>query len=382
MRNRLFCLLLSAFLLFDQSKAFFVRAVTSPSLVTTTSASRPPRPGQTISIHRDHYHTKMNATPKGFPFVNFDNAPFWESQTIFFGTNLLGYVINLIKPHCHYHVDLLGTGAFGLAAVSSLIHPYPTTLTSLSSPNTRIQISAGLVLAWSIKLASFLFYRVIQSRNSKDDRLDAILSSPTRAAGFWLFSWAWGCLCSLPHTLGTTSSSAGSPTATALGGALAVSGWIIETLADYQKWMFKKKSKDSNTKETCIRSGLWSVSQHPNWFGNLLLWSGMFVLNAPALVEPLMFPSRASLWNKLWSYRRVGLAAVSPMFLWYLFYSQATGALLPDGLAATQKKYGYGVDPEYTKYIDSTPLIIPNPVSWWTRRNTGEAAGNQGKKAQ
>ena len=47
-----------------------------------------------------------------------------------------------------------------------------------------------------------------------------------------------------------------------------------------------------------LRRGLWSVSQHPNWFGNLCLWSGITLYNAPGL-SPV----------------KLALAAVSPVFL-------------------------------------------------------------------
>ena len=313
----------------------------------------------------------MNAVPKGFPFVTFDNAPLWQSQKIFLGANLLGYLITLVKPHAHYHVDLLGTGAFAAAALPALLSHQlvstriPGTASTLvySTKNPRIQWSASAVTAWSVKLALFLLYRVVQSKDGKDNRLDEILSSPTRAAGFWLFSLAWGSICSLPHVLGTTSSSVGHPVALRLGSAMAAIGWLTETLADYQKHTWKQ----TNPNEP-IRHGLWSLSQHPNWLGNLLLWTGVLVMNAPALVEPVLFPNRATWLTRVWSYRRVGLAACSPLFMLYLFWSQATGRLLPEGLAATKKRYGYGVDQSYTQYVDTTPLIFPSIVHWWSRR--------------
>ncbi|GKY90346.1 hypothetical protein MPSEU_000008600 [Mayamaea pseudoterrestris] len=340
-------------------------------------------PSHRINKIFNKIHKKMNAVPSGYPFVTFDNTPFWQSQKIIFGANLLGYVINLCAPHFHAHVDLLGTGAFAAAALPSLwtkqpiVTRIPGTSSSIvaATNNVRIQASASAVFAWSVKLALFLLYRVLNSETSKDERLDAILSNPSTAAGFWLFSMAWGSICSLPHTLGATSSSLGDPLALRVGGIMAAAGWLTETIADYQKWLFKRTHK----KGDFCNEGLWSVSQHPNWFGNLLFWSGIFVMNAPALVEPVMFPSRASLLNKLWGYRRVGLAMLSPGFMYYLFSSQGTGKLLPEGFEATRKRYGYGVDEAYTKYVDETPLIIPNPLQWW--RDAMEAGGGV-KKAQ
>ena len=48
--------------------------------------------------------------------------------------------------------------------------------------------------------------------------------------------------------------------------------------------------------------------------------------------------------------------------MYLLFYSQATGVILGDTLQANLNKYGYGTNVEYTKYIDHTPLIVPNTL--------------------
>lgn len=81
--------------------------------------------------------------------------------------------------------------------------------------------------------------------------------------------------------------------------------------------------------------------------------------NLQSLIEPVS--PKAGVWKRIWSYRRVGLALLSPMFMWYLFSGQATGRILPDGYEQTLKRYGYGEDLVYTNYVDNTPLIIPNP---------------------
>ena len=51
----------------------------------------------------------------------FQNAPTFLSQQIIVGANLLGFGLSLAQPHSHYHVDLLGTGAFALSTVPSLL---------------------------------------------------------------------------------------------------------------------------------------------------------------------------------------------------------------------------------------------------------------------
>lgn len=101
-------------------------------------------------------------------------------------------------------------------------------------------------------------------------------------------------------------------------------------------------------------AGLWSVSQHPNFFGNLLLWAGIFVMNVTSLVEPVK--PGASLRAKAMSYRRVVLALLSPWFMWNLFVGQAGGSISNTVSLASSK---YGNDPDYARYIEEVPLIVP-----------------------
>ena len=119
-----------------------------------------------------------------------------------------------------------------------------------------------------------------------------------------------------------------------------IAGLIIETAADYQKWAFKS----SNTPAQFCNVGLWSVSQHPNWFGNLVLWSGIVVMNFPAL-----------------GWARGCASLASPIFMWSLFYGQASGAITP---AVELAKAKYGSDPTFLKYVKNIPLIFPRLFSW------------------
>ena len=170
--------------------------------------------------------------------------------------------------------------------------------------------------------------------------------------GFWVISLLWGVVCSLPNLLGMTSSDPGNPVALYSGSVMYAAGLIIETLADYQKWRFKA----DNGHGTFCNVGLWSISQQPNFFGNLLLWGGIFVMNAPALIGPI--PEGASIWEAISACWRLGLAALGPLFMWNLFHAQVQGSLTP---ATELAKGRYGGDPAYQKYLDTVPLIIPNP---------------------
>jgi steroid 5-alpha reductase family enzyme len=154
-----------------------------------------------------------------------------------------------------------------------------------------------------------------------------------------------------------------------LGSALYLVGLMIETVADGQKWFFKKQRQHqpNTTTSSFCNVGLWNYSQHPNFVGNFLLWIGIFVLNIDGLVDripksivsdwPTMTLMRRLLW-RLWMVRKLLLASLSPVFLWTLFAGQAKGTITSAKALADQK---YGDDPAYLEYIESTPMMFPIP---------------------
>jgi steroid 5-alpha reductase family enzyme len=313
------------------------------------------------SNHQRPPATSMKAGPalsgllRGGGGSVFSNAPLWTSSKIILGANALGWLINVAFPKCHYHVDLLGTGAFAVAAAATV---------GTSTGCDRTLWSSRAVVVWSVRLASFLLYRVLHTGH--DSRLDEQLSNPFSAGQFWIVSALWGLVCGLPHSLGTTSSLPGSPAWTRIGGLMAATGIIVESLADYQKWTFKQNHPGGSF----CNVGVWSISQHPNWFGNLLLWSGILVMNAPALIDPRIGlvgggndSDKAISFVK--KYGRLAVAALGPMFLLTLFNAQATGALFNDSFQANRAKYGYGTDPTYTTYVNTVPVLFPNPLRGW-----------------
>lgn len=276
------------------------------------------------------------------PSVIFDNAPLIQSTAIFALTNLLGCVLSLLGK-TQIHVDLLGTGSFCLAALPALV--------GKGAALSRVKISAAAVMLWSVKLAGYLLFRIVKL--GEDKRLSDLFSSTSGTISFWVFSLMWGILCSLPHTLGSTSSSSGLPVTTIAGSILYVIGIVLETTADYQKWMFKAENTGF------CNVGLWSsISQHPNWFGNLLVWTGILMMNAPALVDvPAVVAAgeKASFFHVVWRFRRLALACLSPVFMLYLFNGQADGSLTTT-VELAKGKYG---SPEYEEYLANVPKIFP-----------------------
>lgn len=62
---------------------------------------------------------------------------------------------------------------------------------------------------------------------------------------------------------------------TIIGLILIICGAVLELIADYQMYVFKKARVD----RTCIlRSGLWQYSRHPNYLGEITVWWGVYLV--------------------------------------------------------------------------------------------------------
>lgn len=333
----------SRFALYTLLNVLFSVGLTSAAFLTidpsrTTTRTR----SQTLSSPRTPLSKTTvprggSKSPTSLPAVVFDNGLFWQAESVIAGANALGLVLSLVSGS-HVHLDLIGTGAIGLSAL------VPFTYSSGSTVSPRVKLSSVALVTWATKLAGFLFFRALKVK--KDARLTDTLSTTSGTVMFWTLSWVWGVVCSLPHTLGTTSSSPGNPVTVKIGACIYVVGLIIETVADYQKMLFKA----SNPGQFC-NVGLWSISQHPNFFGNLLIFSGLFVMNASALVNP----EATTLFGK---YQRVALSLLSPLFMFALFYGQASGSISNTVQMFEDK---YGKDAGFHDYVDNVPLIVPNP---------------------
>ena len=236
-----------------------------------------------------HLHTQISR-----PLV-MSIGPVGKGAVILGAANTLGFAISATTG-VHYHLDLIGTGAFAVAAAAT------------RGSGLTQGLSAAAVSIWSVKLASFLFYRVLQTK--RDARLEGILSTTSGAFGFWAISFLWGWVVSLPHTVAAGVPLAVRPAFGPLhvaGIALFASGLTVETAADVQKWLFKQ---DPANKGLFCDVGLWKLSQHPNWVGNLLLWTGVLVLNAPTLLAPVT--GRGSYTVHVLSYLHASGARVDP----------------------------------------------------------------------
>jgi Predicted membrane protein len=83
-------------------------------------------------------------------------------------------------------------------------------------------------------------------------------------------------------------------------------------------------------------SGLWSYSRHPNYLGEILLWTGIAFFGISCFT----------------GLERV--AWISPIFI-YILLTKISGIPILDKRGLEK----WGDNPEYQKYRDETPALIP-----------------------
>jgi len=208
------------------------------------------------------------------------------------------------------------------------------TLALLLSPaiDARAFLVWALVVTWAIRLGSFLFRRI--QKAGKDDRFDEIKPSWILFLNAWTIQalWVTFTACAALVVI-TTTTRKGLDLFALIGFLVWVCGFAIEVMADAQKSRFKA---DPGNRGKFIQSGLWSRSRHPNYFGEIVLWTGVMVIALPVLQG--------------WQW----VALVSPLFV-ILLLTRVSGVPLLEKKA----DQAWGGQPEYEAYKKQTPVLIP-----------------------
>ena len=138
---------------------------------------------------------------------------------------------------------------------------------------------AAFVVVWAARLGAYLLIRILKI--GKDARFDDKRGDFLKFLGFWVIQAfaVWFILLpltvmlSLPSVVPVTA-------ATIFGTLLWALGFGIEAVSDAQKYAFRNKPENA---KLWIESGLWKYSRHPNYFGETLLWWGVFLFVLPNL---------------------------------------------------------------------------------------------------
>jgi steroid 5-alpha reductase family enzyme len=124
----------------------------------------------------------------------------------------------------------------------------------------------------------------------------------------------------------------GGPEFTALDAAgllVWIVGFAFEAAADFQLARFKRSSAGTGR---IMTSGLWKYSRHPNYFGEVVLWWGIFIV---ALSVPLGWAT-----------------FIGPLVITVLI-------LRVSGIPLLEKKYSG--NPDFEEYRRRTSAFFPLP---------------------
>ena len=242
-----------------------------------------------------------------------------------FALNWIVYVPSNAAQTEHYY-DLTGSITYLTVTVLALV---------LSDDlDTRATIVAVMVMVWALRLGSFLFVRV--KRDGRDGRFDEIKTDPLRFLMAWTVQGLW-VLLTLACGLAVITSSTREPLewVGVVGIAVWVVGFAIEVAADRQKSVFRRDPANAGR---FITSGLWAWSRHPNYFGEIMHWTGIAVIAVPIL----------SGWR--WA------ALISPVFVVVLL-TRVSGIPLLEARARKR----WGDDAAFQAYTRDTPVLILRP---------------------
>jgi len=188
------------------------------------------------------------------------------------------------------------------------------------------------VMVWASRLGIYLFRRV--RNDGKDVRFEKAKRHFFWFLQYWMGQALWVSLTACAAIIAILSPEEDTlPVLAIVGMVLWISGFTIESISDYQKRVFRK---ENNPSESFIHTGFWARSRHPNYFGEITLWTGIAVI---AL-------------NTLNGIEYITL--ISPVFV-YILLTRMSGVNLLERIADER----YGHLEEYQRYKRNTPVLVP-----------------------
>mmetsp|Transcript_11722 Transcript_11722/g.37175 ORF Transcript_11722/g.37175 Transcript_11722/m.37175 type:complete len:332 (-) Transcript_11722:661-1656(-) len=266
--------------------------------------------------------------------IKIDGIPiFAYSIIVVTAIQVLVAIPSIIYQTEHYY-DL--TGSLTYLGVTILTLVLTLTKTQTATPQLSIAIA---ICIWAARLGSMLFKRVRET--GKDGRFDDIKVRPVEFFRVWLLQALW---ISFTAGAGWAALSGVRATSQAVEIGLVVGGmvvWLVgfgsEAVADAQKKAFRR---DSSNKGRFITTGLWSVSRHPNYAGEITLWLGIAIASVPYL--------RGAQFVTL----------ISPLFVFLLIRFVSGVPMLEE-----KGEERWGEEDAWQRYVREVPVLFPTPAS-------------------
>lgn len=240
----------------------------------------------------------------------------------------IGINILMFIPAFFYKTDKLTDISYAVTFVVVAL------LGFLNSNKTSLHWALLLmVLIWAIRLGGFLLFRVW--KKGKDTRFDEMRNSFLRFSRFWVLQGLSVFVVMLAALNGFNQTTTVITILSWLGICIFVAGILIETTADAQKYRFGNNPKNRGK---WIDEGIWRVSRHPNYLGEMMVWIGVFLAVSPVIttISSLL------------------VAALSPLYIVCLL-------LFASGIPILEKsaQARWGKETAFKTYTKEVPVLLP-----------------------
>lgn len=191
-----------------------------------------------------------------------------------------------------------------------------------------------LCIVYGLRLGLYLLRRELKSKSYQNTMKTEIKDGSEMKFIAKFFIWvSCGILyvCQTCPILFRLQNGVKTDVAAIVGTVIMALGIILESASDYTKNKFKQK----NPKRFCD-VGLFKIVRCPNYLGEVLIWTGVFVSGVTALNH----------WAQ-WLCAIAGYIAIV-----YIMFGGARR------LEIRQNK-NYGNDPEYQAYVKKVPILLP-----------------------
>lgn len=283
------------------------------------------------------------AAAGGYPWAAFAANLGWSAAAAL-AVMLAAFAAGVVRDRYRFADVAWGLAFVAVAAVSCAASA------GHGDPGRRALITAATAV-WGLRLAGHIARR--GWGRDEDPRYDKMLARArgSRAAyalrTICLPQAALVWLISLPVQAGQFAGTA--PGALAVLGAVVwAAGTACEAVGDRQLARF---TADPAHKGRLMDRGLWSWTRHPNYFGDFLVWWGLYLMACG-------------------TWQSAAVAAVAPLVMSYLLIFGSGKRLLERHMAER---------PGYRAYAERTSGFVPLPPSWYARlRHRRTAATGSG----
>ncbi len=166
-------------------------------------------------------------------------------------------------------------------------------------------------------------YRYVQMRENWGDK-SPVLKAFLR---IYMLQMILMYIISIPVILVNSASEMKIPAFVYIGAAIWIFGFIFEAAGDYQLKVFKQNPQN---KGKILTTGLWKYTRHPNYFGEAVMWWGIFL-------------AALSVKNGIYTF-------ISPILITFLLR-------FVSGVPILEKRYKDR--PEFIEYSKKTNIFIP-----------------------